>query len=478
MKAIKFLFTSDEHGHIRKAPKLQSLINKEKAENPNTMLISSGDVFQGTPESDLQGGRPSLDVVKNANYDLLELGNHDFDNGVPFVKQWLKEAKYPILAGNVIEESTGERLPGADAYKVVDMDGVKVGLIGVVAPETADIARPADIEGLKFTDPVPVVKKAKKELEAQGINLIGVVSHLGLPDDEKLAAEVDGLDFILGGHTHQVLNQPKNINDTLVCQPGSFRDYLGALELNVDEKTGNIVSFDHELIPVEQGTDLGGTVSQGVAAAVERVEKATSTVVTKAPSDFEHDHYRDNTLGQELSTAMREVTGTPVALYNRKAERADIFEGEVTAGQIHQALPFPNNVVKARIKRADLLDTIKKSEEYADHRSLVHNHLNINFAPSQEKAGEFEVAGIDLSLESEEAKQSEWVEFATTDYLAGGGLGYFKGAEILETFGSMRDILEEGLDNKLKTDDKLANPELSAKSIFETLKSGDNSGSL
>jgi 5'-nucleotidase/UDP-sugar diphosphatase len=464
MQTIKLLFTSDEHGHIKKASRIQNLIKKEKTENPNTFLVSSGDIFQGTPESDLLGGKPSLDVVREAGYDLVELGNHDFDNGVGFVKNWLKSAEYPVLAGNVVEESTGKRLPGAKSYEVFDVGGMKMGLIGVVTPGTKTSARADDVEGLKFLEPAPVVRQAKKELEEQGVEFIGVVSHLGLGDDKKLAAEVDGLDFILGGHTHQVLETPEQVGDTLICQPGCFRDYLGSLEMKVDEKTGNVVSFEHHLIPTQEGQEEASTVADVVRAATEKLDSANSTVISKTDAPLVHHHSREHTLGYETAEAMRAVTDTPVALFNLKVQRADISEGAVTAGELYKALPFPNNVVKARVRRDDLEKAIILSEERDDYTSLSRHWMAIDFAP--DKDGKLEVAGIDLTLDPNPG--SEFVEVATTDYIAKGGLGYFQNAEIISEHGLMREVLEKHLDSKA-SDDKLKSPELSVKNVFASL---------
>ena len=464
MQTIKLLFTSDEHGHIRKAPKIQNLIQKEKAENPNTFLVSSGDVFQGTPESDLLGGKPSLDVVREAGYDLIELGNHDFDKGVDFVKSWLKSAEYPVLAGNVVEESTGKRLPGAKSYQEFDMGGMEMGLIGVVTPETKTSARAADVEGLKFLEPGPVVAQAKKELEEQGVEFIGVVSHLGLGDDKKLAEEVKGLDFILGGHTHQVLEKPEKVGDTLICQPGSFRDYLGSLEMQVDEKTGNVVSFDHRLIPTQEGSEDASTVSEIVQAATQKLDAANSTVVSQSEAPLVHHHYREHSLGYETAEAMRAVTDTPVALFNLKVQRADISSGDVTAGELYNALPFPNSVVKARVHRNDLKNALKLSEKRDDHTSLSRHWTMIEFSNND---GKFELKDMSLTLDPD--PKSEFVEIATTDYIAKGGLGYFQDAEILSEHGLLREVLEQHLDSKDSSDAKFKNPELSAKQIFANL---------
>lgn len=468
MRTLKLLFTSDEHGHIRKAPRVQNLINKAKAENPNTLLVSSGDIFQGTPESDLFNGKPSLDVIKEAGYDLIELGNHDFDNGVPFVKEWLKKADYPILAGNVIEESTGERLPGAEAYKVFEMGDVKLGLIGVVTPETKTASFKENVEGLEFLEPAPVVEQAKKELEAQGVNLIGVISHLGLGEDKKLAADVDGIDFILGGHSHLALEEPRIVGDTLICQPGSFRDHLGSLEISLDKERGTIVSFEHQLISVAEGEEEQTSVLDTVQKVTKKLDEANDTIVTQAKFDLRHDHRKENSLGYVASESMREATGAPIALLNLKSQRADISRGDVTAGDIYKAFPFPNKVVKARVRRSDLLKAIALSEERKDHRSLTRHHMKIEFESGSQGTPNCRIK--DCILKDDPNPESEFVEIATNDYLAQGGLGYFKDAEVISEHGFQRDVLEDYLDKHIEpAHSDYQKAELSSKEIFKNL---------
>lgn len=443
MTRIKFLFTSDEHGRYRQAARMQGIVERERAENPNTVLLSSGDVFQGTPESDLLGGHPSLDVLSKAGYEAVEIGNHDFDNGLDFLKEWVNTADYPVLGANIMDQKTGRRLEGVKPYTIIESGGARVGLIGVVTPDTPVSTRAENVEGIEFADPVETVRELQRDLKEQGVDVVGVLSHLGAEDDEKLASEVDGLGFILGGHTHLAFQEPKKVNGTLVCQPGAFREYLGSLEFTVDAERDTISEVEHELIPLEEGAaDPQSELSKSVDAHYKLVEEATSTPVSyNGIKRLAHTHTADGSLDHELADAMKELTGTDLALYNRKMIRGDIEMGRVTAGDLYSALPFPDKLVKFEVDQERLRGLMEHSRSYDDHRSLVHKDLGMLARPNEPIRETFYWDGERYS------ENPQKLTVVTTEFLAEGGLGYDFGPNRLETldYGS-RSALESRLD--------------------------------
>lgn len=441
MTRIKLLFTSDEHGRFRQAAQMQSLVDKERASNPNTFLVSSGDVFQGTPESDLLGGVPSLNVLDKADYSAVQIGNHDFDNGLDFLKAWTKSAKYPVLGANIIDETTGARLEGVTPYTIFERAGAKVALIGVVTPETPVSTRAENVEGIRFEDPSVAVRKLIPELKEQGVDVVGVLSHLGAQADEKLASEVEGLGFILGGHTHLAYHEPKTVNGTLICQPGAFREFLGKLEFSVDPRTDTIAEVEHELIPLSLGqVDPQSDLARAVQADYGKVESATSAGVTINPhGKLSHRPLMDGALDHLLADSMTEFSGADVAMFNRKMIRADIEHGVVTAGDLYSALPFPDKLVTVEVTRDKLISVLERSRQYSDHRSLVFNRVGFDGIDS--------VDGVFYWDGTEYRENPEKLTVVTTDFLAKGGLGYDFGVEGRRESGwSTRSALEVKLD--------------------------------
>ncbi|MCA9790863.1 MAG: bifunctional metallophosphatase/5'-nucleotidase [Candidatus Eremiobacteraeota bacterium] len=438
---VKLFFTSDEHGYVATAGAIDKVVKEARSKDPDGVLfVSCGDVFQGASISELQDGKPALEVLGAAGYDVVEVGNHDFDRGVHYIKDWIGSAQYPVLAANVMEESTGQRLAGTKGHLIREVNGVKVGLVGVVTQETATVSYAENVQGLRFEDPVETVRREVAQLKAEGAEVIGVLSHLGSSDDEELARQVP-VDFILGGHTHEAFQEPKNINGVLICQPGAYRKYLGSLELEVDPGSRRVTGHHHQLLEVsDQESD--SEVSALVRRYRERVEKATGQVVSYADGDLVHSHTQGGSLDQAVGQAMLEQTGADVALFNRKLIRANLPAGEVTAGALLNALPFDNRVVTVELTQQQFEQAMAKSADYGDHRSLVRTD-----------------AGRPLG---------ETIKVATTDFLAQGGNGYFHVANSA-THGIVRDVLEGHLD-RAAARLGLSLPNLNAIDVFRTLK--------
>ncbi|MBI3928917.1 MAG: bifunctional metallophosphatase/5'-nucleotidase [Armatimonadetes bacterium] len=443
---ISLVFTSDEHGHLAGAPAIRKVADDARAENPGrTLLVSSGDVFQGAPESDLEGGRPGLEVLARSGYDVAEVGNHDFDNGLPYLKKWLAEAPYPVLAGNVVEEATGKLLPGAQRAILKDMNGIKLGLVGVVTPETASLTFAENVQGVRFEDPIETVRRAAAELRAQGADVVGVLSHLGGPADRELAQAVDGLDFILGGHTHEFRASPELINGAVVCQPGSYRKAVGKLELELDPRTRRVTGAHHQLIPIDQSSPRAdGEVQALVDHYLNKLKQVTETVVSYNGQALEHDNFLDDSLDVVVGRAMNRAAGTEIALFNQKLVRTGLDAGDVTVGELQTIIPFPNTVVRLEMSRERLVEALQHSLDMHDERSLADDGLRVTTSAAADGSHRIEQVAYE-----DGSPLPERVILATTDFLAQGGLGYFPEAKLLSEHGLVRDALEQELDARM-----------------------------
>jgi 2',3'-cyclic-nucleotide 2'-phosphodiesterase (5'-nucleotidase family) len=142
-------------------------------------------------------------MLKTAGYDLMTLGNHDFDRGVEVTRDWVKDSPVPIVVSNVQDSESSVIQEKTSNSKVVELDGVKVGFVGVTTP-----------------DPVSSVREEVRKLQASGIQVIGLISHLGLAADREMAKQVPDLNFILGGHTHDAHKEPEYQGSTLIAHPG------------------------------------------------------------------------------------------------------------------------------------------------------------------------------------------------------------------------------------------------------------------
>jgi 5'-nucleotidase len=228
---ITILHTNDFHSHIDPFPdshpvypgmggsaNLKSLINQHSKEDSNYLLLDCGDIFQGTPYFNLFGGVPELEWMSHAGYHATTLGNHDFDNGIEKLAEVLKHANFPVLNCNYT--FTGTVLEGKiQTHKVFEVAGKRIGVTGVgINPE--GLILPNLIGGVVYNDPVAAVQKTVDNLrKKEKCHMVIVLSHLGYSydsekiDDRKLAAATNGIDVILGGHTHTFLEAPVQLRN-------------------------------------------------------------------------------------------------------------------------------------------------------------------------------------------------------------------------------------------------------------------------
>lgn len=167
VKTINIVTLNDYHGLVKEAgkdigiAKFTETINEFKKENPNTIVLGAGDLFQGTALSNLNYGAPINEMVKELGVIASAVGNHEFDWGIDKIAKWAKEGGYEWLASNIYDKKTGEPVTWAKPYKMLEVDGVKIGLIGLATPETAYKTKPSNVEGLEFRDPIKAEKNGQ-----------------------------------------------------------------------------------------------------------------------------------------------------------------------------------------------------------------------------------------------------------------------------------------------------------------------------
>jgi len=239
-------------------PQLASAVAALRAEHPNNLFLHSGDVFQGTLFFTLFEGKADLDYLNSMGLDAMALGNHEFDKGSPTLGTFASGATFPILSANIDVSADKILSPHIKPYAVKRVDQARVGIIGLVTPDTPYIASPG--KDVVFQDPVESTAKYVKVLEGLGVNKIIVLSHLGYEKDKELAAKTRGVDLIIGAHSHSLLGDFKDFGktpdgpyptivkdasgaDVLVVTSWQWANMIGVLKLNFDAE-GKIVKYD------------------------------------------------------------------------------------------------------------------------------------------------------------------------------------------------------------------------------------------
>jgi 5'-nucleotidase len=252
-RKITILHTNDTHSHIdpissgRNAGKggvarRAAIINNIRKENPNTLLLDCGDIFQGTPYFNFYGGELEIKLMSMLGYDASTIGNHDFDNGIGGLYKQLPHANFGFVISNYDFSNT--IMDGKTRkYLIKELDGIKVGMFGL-GIELEGLVDPKMYKETKYLDPIEIAKDQANYLKnEQGCDLVICISHLGYEyktdkvSDHVIARETSGIDLIIGGHTHTFLDAPqlvknKNGEDVLINQVGCYGINLGRIDFS------------------------------------------------------------------------------------------------------------------------------------------------------------------------------------------------------------------------------------------------------
>ena len=239
-----------------------TLVQRIRKENPNTLLVDAGDVFQGTPYFNFYKGEVEYKAMSLIGYDVVTLGNHDFDNGVDALAAAMKFANFEFVSCNYDVKGT-PLAARVKPYVVRVVGGVRVGITGFgVSPD--NLITPVNFKGVTYKDPVQSAKEVVSILRGrERCTLVIAMSHLGyFPQprdggigDSQVAAQVDGIDFIASGHTHTFMKQPviaktPSGGNTIIFQVGRSGIYVGRVDIKIRE--GKVIASAGRLLDLRK----------------------------------------------------------------------------------------------------------------------------------------------------------------------------------------------------------------------------------
>ena len=386
-------------GIARRATMLAEL----RASATNPILVDAGDQFQGSLYYTQYRGQEAADYMPMLGYQAMAVGNHEFDDGPANLAKFIDAVGLPVLSANIDASADPDLAGKIAASTVLDVDGEQVGIIGLTTDTTPTSSSPGDT--VSFGEYVASLEPVIADLEAQGINKIILLSHIGYADDQTLAAAIDGIDVIVGGHSHTLLsntdedasgpyptvvNAPGG-NPVLIVQDGAYGKYLGNLEVTFDAD-GVASSWQGDPILLDASVAEDAEVLTMVAKLAQPLEELRSTVVGQSTGILdgsrESCRFGECTMGNIVTDAMLWATqndGTQIAIENGGGLRASIEAGDVTMGNVLEVLPFGNTMATFGLKGSDLLLALESGVGRAEN-------------PDNEGTGRFpQVAGLRFS---------------------------------------------------------------------------------
>ena len=261
-----------EYGQSARATLIQSIREEVKAKGGTVLLLDAGDFNTGTPDSDLQDALPDLTGMNKMGYQAVAVGNHEFDKSPKVLARQVGSAKFPVLSANIYNQKDNQRL--LEPYTLIDVGGLKVAVVGLTTPDTYKLVLPDNVKGIEFRDSLQEMYALLPEVDTKS-DIVIALSHLGYypdgahgnlaPGDVELARATEGIDVIVGGHSHTAVCmaaenkldenyvpgapcKPDKQKNTWIFQAGEWGKYLGRADFSFTN--GVLTLENYSLIPV------------------------------------------------------------------------------------------------------------------------------------------------------------------------------------------------------------------------------------
>ncbi|KAA0563040.1 hypothetical protein F0342_13530 [Bacillus sp. CH30_1T] len=446
---LSIMHTNDTHAHVEGYPRLFTAVNEIRAEKENALLLDAGDVFSGTLYFRQYEGLADLWFMNQLGFDAMTLGNHEFDKDSATLANFIKEMNFPMVSSNVtvtgdadleplVKNEIGTPGEGGNIYPAMikEVDGEKVGIFGLTTPDTEFISNPGD--NVVFENAVEKSTATIEMLENEGVNKVIVLSHLGYSNDLDLAEEVDGLDIIVGGHSHTVLDEPVVIDKeepTLIVQAGEYLNLLGLLDVTFNAE-GVVTSHKGEVLALEnydEDAEALAKVQEYKAPLEELKREVVGKTEVALNGERSEVRRKETNLGNVIADGMvakaNEFVKTHIGLQNGGGIRASIDAGDITLGEVLTTMPFGNNLVTLDLTGKEILDALEHSVARVEGTDAPGEFLQvsgINYKYDINKPAGERVWFVEVKTDNgfEELDPEMMYSVATNAFTANGGDGY------------------------------------------------------
>lgn len=335
---LTIFFVNDQHGQINNFAKVKFIVDAAKA-NGNVLLVSAGDIFAGNPIVDQfsEPGFPMVDIMNQTGFDLGVLGNHEFDFGTEVLSERIEESNFPWILANI--DASNSPLEQPDPFVTLSVGEFRVTFLGLIETngrgnDTIPATHPLRVADLSFQPHQDVVQNYANLKAQENADVLVALTHLGAEADRNLALNYPFFDLIIGGHSHDVVNE--TVNNVPIAQAGANLQLLGKIDLYLEGQTVTEVSIST--------IDLNNisTTDPDLVASIANYNATPEFGTVVGQSDFDHFSFG---LGCFFTNSLKEFMDVDFAIQNFGGIRAGINQGPITAFEIYSMDPFNNQSV-------------------------------------------------------------------------------------------------------------------------------------
>ncbi len=407
------------HGIARMATMVKQVRAAGQHHKIPTYFVNAGDFIQGSLLSNASQGAIEAEIFNRMGLSFYTMGNHEIDFGPDNLLKLIRSIKAPHLTANykIRNQSVGQA-------QILKVNGISMGVAGLISAQDFSLdmpkADPAFLKEGHVEDEIEKAKEIVSHFKSQGVDLVVLVTHLGLNTDRKLAKEVDGIDVIIGGDSHTAINGcDEKVEKTCIVQAGAEGQYLGYLEVTL---WNGKPSFHAELIPLDETVTPDPEITSYLQVKKSELERQAGRIIATNDCLLEGTkatiRRQETNLGDFVNDILKAHFLADVAIYNSGGIRASLPKGHVTMGDIMGVLPFPTN----RTHRLKL--TGRELKQVLDYN-----------ASQVGKGGFLQVSGVTFTLDPNSGVRRVEIggmpldpdgmyTVVTNSYIATGGDGY------------------------------------------------------
>lgn len=355
---LTILFTNDLHSHFDVMGRISAMVEEQRTASKNaTLLLDIGDhMDRAALETEGTMGQANVDILNLMGYDAITIGNNE---GLTFTPELLDQAYAglicPVVCGNIRVLGKSEPPRWLKEDLIVQKGNITIGLVGA----TVAYAEFYELLGIAAIDPKLTITNSVKRLRSQ-VDLIIVMSHMGLPFDKELAEEVPDIDLIIGGHTHHLLEEPLYIGRTAITAAGKFGRYLGRIVFQQDHELGRYVVKEGNCIPVDEGPE-DVNILRAISIHKQQAEVRMQRTVAHTDRTLFINYNAESPFGNLLAQAIRRYTDSEISIVNSGQLLTDLPAGEISEGMLHERCPSPINPCRMSLTGEDILYTLEQS---------------------------------------------------------------------------------------------------------------------
>jgi 5'-nucleotidase len=359
---ISIFHTNDMHGHLEAMARLsayaRNLREDARAEGRQVFFWDAGDAADRRRQiCSVTKGAAFPPILNAMGYTLQAMGNAiSLAYGPQAMAEVAARSDFPILAANC-RDGDGPLVEGLKELARIPLPGgMTMGVVGLTAPW----GRFYQLFGLRFPDSHEIARRLVTQLRDDGVSLVVVLSHLGLEDDRRLANEVDGIDLIIGGHSHDRLDDGEERNGVLIAQAGAHAKAIGRVDLTLDPKRGRLVSRTAKVLDVPEDGPADPGVLAAISAAEQEVEEIMAQTVGEIAAPLDLDYFRECGVGNLAADALRARMDADIAMVASGQFRRPLEAGTLTLGQLDAACFSTANPWLSEVRGDQILEALER----------------------------------------------------------------------------------------------------------------------